>query len=262
MLNTIHMVQRYGKSSRARLWLFERLAAIVCPSEIVRQSFLRFNPLVDEAKVVTVHNGINVEELKGYTGMSLREELKIADDVFIFGSVGRISPDKGTDILLEAFAQVQPLNTKLVLVGADEGVFGAEMRAQAFSLGLADKVHFYGATPNIAKIMNGIDVLVQPSRLQESFGQVLCEAMVCGKVVIATKNGAQSEIIADSEDGLLIELNADEIASRMRLLVLDTVMARRMGSLAKAKVEKFFSIYAMCGKMVDLYKMVLSSKIA
>ena len=258
VLNTIHMVQWRGKSSRSRLWLYDKLAAIVCPSETVRQSFLKFNPLVAESKVVTVLNGIDVEGLKRYQGISLREELKIADDVFVFGSVGRISPDKGTDILLDAFSQVQPLNAKLVLVGADEGAFGTEMRVKAASLGLTDKVHFYGVTKNIAKIMNGIDVLVQPSRLQESFGQVLCEAMVCGKPVIATQNGAQAEIIYDGKDGFLTELNAGEIASKMRLSAEKRALMTESGSKAKCKVERRFSIEAMCLNMINLYKSLLA----
>ncbi|MFA6074216.1 MAG: glycosyltransferase family 4 protein [Negativicutes bacterium] len=257
VLNTIHMVQWHGKSSRVRLWLYGRLAAIVCPSETVRRSFVHFNPLVGEKKVVTVYNGIDIDGLKNYTGIFLRDELGIAPETLLFGSVGRISPDKGTDILLDAFALAQPLAASLVLVGADEGEFGVEMRAKVATLGLTDKVFFYGATKDIAKIMNGIDVLVQPSRLRESFGQVLCEAMVCGKPVIATQNGAQSEIVTDGEAGFLVELNADDIAERMLLLAQDRIMAQKMGVLAKVKVEEYFSIRAMCEKMVNLYRMVL-----
>lgn len=120
----------------------------------------------------------------------LRAELGAGDDDFLIGGVGRIVPRKGFDVLLQAFAQANLPQAKLVIVGD-----GSE-RASLQRL-VVDGVRFEGFRRDVKDLYQAFDLFVCPSRY-EPFGRVIAEALDSGVPVVA----CESEGLATLRDGI------------------------------------------------------------
>ncbi len=125
-----------------------------------------------------------------------------------FGLMGRLSPEKGFSVALEAFSLLsneQPtLDFSVVIAG--DGAEKTHLEQQVQLLDLQQKVTFVGWINNKAEYFHSIDVIVVPS-LHESFGLIVLEAFRYSKAVIASRIEGPSEIITDHINGLLFESN-------------------------------------------------------
>ena len=149
-----------------------------------------------------------------------RASLGIADDAFVILFAGRIVPDKGVDVLVEAFGQLRDVpNVRLVLVG---GVFRDEheawreqLRRAADALG----VIWLDARADILPLIQMADVAVVPS-WHEAFGRSVCEPLACGVPVIASSVGGIQEILTGwLADYLVAHGDAGAIANKIRSLI-------------------------------------------
>jgi glycosyltransferase involved in cell wall biosynthesis len=124
-----------------------------------------------------------------------------AEDDFVIGYAGRLVPEKGCDLLLEAAAD---LNGAWRLVMLGEGPERERLEALARRLGIADRVSFQGWLPilQLPAFYRTLDVFVLPSRSRhnwiEQFGRVLIEAMACGVPVIGSDCGEIPHVIGDA----------------------------------------------------------------
>jgi glycosyltransferase involved in cell wall biosynthesis len=120
------------------------------------------------------------------------------------GYVGRLVPEKGIDLFIEALA----LRPELFGVIAGGGPEREALEALARERGVSDRLTFTGVlAPNdAARIIGTLDVLVLPSRTRknwaEQFGRVLIEAMASDVAVVATDSGAIREVVGDA--GVLV----------------------------------------------------------
>jgi len=123
------------------------------------------------------------------------------------GIVGRISPWKGQDVFLRAFAaSALGRDDRARVIGGV--LFGEEAYADtlpplAAELGITDRVEFTGHVTDVAAQFGSLDIAVHASTIPEPFGQVVVEAMAAGVPVVATDAGGPSEIVTDEVDGLL-----------------------------------------------------------
>ena len=119
------------------------------------------------------------------------------------GYVGRLVPEKGVDLFIDALADLPDIHGVI----AGDGPERAALEAQAARRGVTDRLRFTGVlTPADAeRVIGALDVLVLPSRTRpnwsEQFGRVLIEAMASGAVVVAARSGAIPEVVGDG--GLL-----------------------------------------------------------
>lgn len=126
-----------------------------------------------------------------------------------FGLVGRITPWKGQDVFLEAFAQAFPRGPqRAVLVGAPmfgEESFLLELEALVTSLGLDGRVEFRGHRDDIWQELARLDVLVHASRIPEPFGLVIVEGLAAGLGVVAVDQGGPAEYLRGVRGVALID---------------------------------------------------------
>jgi glycosyltransferase involved in cell wall biosynthesis len=129
------------------------------------------------------------------------------NEVFTFLAVGRLVPQKGFDLLLQAFANLEG-KFRLRIVG--DGEDRNKLEKMIRDLGLVEAVTLTGAMDRkgVIKEMQSCDVYVLSSR-HETFGNVVVEAAACGKPVIATKCGGPEDIVTD-DVGILIEKDSVE----------------------------------------------------
>lgn len=155
-------------------------------------------------------------------------------------AVGRLSHEKGIDLLLAAFTDVASRfpDWSLVIVGS--GPERQRLEAQALELGISGRCDFLGEVREVATVMKDASLFVLPSRT-EGFPNSLCEAMACGITSVATDcPSGPRHIVSDGVDGVLVPTeNAQALAQAMSALMADPTTRRRLGDAARTITERF-----------------------
>jgi glycosyltransferase involved in cell wall biosynthesis len=155
-------------------------------------------------------------------------------------SVGRLTDQKGIDMLLDAWAEAAPRHPdwrlRIYGSGEDEEI----LKKQCTALGLDDSVDWMGRTSDVPGALRGGSVFVLSSR-GEGFPLALMEAMATGLPCAAFDCApGVHEIIRDGEDGLLATLgNTGELARRLDTLMSDKALRDSMGEAARVNVQRF-----------------------
>jgi glycosyltransferase involved in cell wall biosynthesis len=121
-------------------------------------------------------------------------------------SVGSLTPVKGHIHLIDSMVSVKKANDKVILIIIGSGPLESYLREQILKKGLSTHVRLVGWKDHreLPLWINSADLFVLPS-LREGFPTVLPEAMACGKPIVATKVGGNSEAITNSELGILVK---------------------------------------------------------
>jgi glycosyltransferase involved in cell wall biosynthesis len=151
--------------------------------------------------------------------------------------VGRLSSEKGVDLLLEAWRSLDGVPLSVVGSGPDE------RRLREIAASLPD-VRFLGRVPRdrALRAMQEAAFVVAPSRLYEVFPMALLEALSIGRAVVAPRRGAHCEAVEPGRTGLLYEAgDAASLAGCCRALAADPDRARAMGREARRVFEESFA---------------------
>jgi glycosyltransferase involved in cell wall biosynthesis len=158
----------------------------------------------------------------------------------VFAYVGRLSPEKGVDILLRAFARLRERHATARLRIVGDGASRERLERLAASLGLDRRtVTFTGRLPGgeAERTLADAWALVAPSRWAEPFGLVALEALVRGVPVVASATGGFARTVEDGVTGLLFP-NGDEEALHDRLEAIATGRCFPEHTLPEAKVAE------------------------
>jgi len=165
--------------------------------------------------------------------------------------VGRLVPEKGVDLLLEALQQL-PGGWQATILG--EGPWRERLQARA-----PDSVRFLNAVPSteMPAFYRDVDVLVLPSRSRpnwtEQFGRVLIEAMACGAAVVGSEAGEIPHVIGEA--GLTFpENDVQALRATLERLVEDEALRRRLGRQGRARVLQHFTQRQIAAATVDVYR--------
>jgi glycosyltransferase involved in cell wall biosynthesis len=166
--------------------------------------------------------------------------------------VGRLSPEKGLDLLVRAWSQVpRDCDATLVVIGG--GVLAERVAEWIRRSGLADRVRLVGAQLDVDPFYRAADVLVVPSR-SETFGNALAEAMSHGLAVVTTPVGLASHWISHGDNGLVVRgEDGREMAAALEQLIRDAPMRHRLGAAARRQALASFAPDAVVGRYRDLY---------
>jgi glycosyltransferase involved in cell wall biosynthesis len=203
--------------------------------------------------------------------------------------VGRISPEKGVHVLLDAFQKVVEHypQAKLELVGPTHCSLPREflftlsdskkiqnlsslyeensgrsyffyLQKKLLSLNIAKNVTFTDFVSNLQVVNNyqAADVLVNPS-FSESFGRSLIEAMACQVPAVATRVGGMEEIVEDGKTGILVEPgDASALAKAILCLLSDEDLRKSMGKAARKRAVELFSWEKTVENLLNQYKKI------
>lgn len=183
------------------------------------------------------------------------------------GCVKTVSEVYGQDILIRAFAGVVKeldgvgvsLLLELVGSGPDIEKFGA----LAVELGVGDRVKFSGYVPNdqIMEVHRGFDIEVYPTRVEETFGVSVVEAMSCGVPCIVSKTGGLQDLVEDGVSGFHVPVgDVDAIKSRLIELIRDPVLRKSVGEAAKKRVAERYDLRQNAAVMIAEYEKLLVEK--
>ncbi len=176
---------------------------------------------------------------------------------FICLYVGRLSKEKGVMDLLAAWRDVRHPNALLVLVGPDMTGHpldaGPLARQYVSDHGMEARVHFHGASDDVARLLRAADLYVQPSHY-EAFSNAVIEAMATGLPVVASRVGGMLDCIVHDENGLL-STPADpvDIAAKLQRALDDAALRARLGARARQTVIDDFDEVKIFQKFADLF---------
>ena len=170
--------------------------------------------------------------------------------------VGRLSKQKGLDLLLGAFAQVAARreDLSLVLAGPDPDGLGAHLRALSQQLGIQRRVVFTGLLTHEMKLAAFVDaeLFVLPS-YAENFGAVTTEALACGLPVVLSNHVNIHEEMEAAGVATVVECSVDSVASGILTALADTGLRARVATLGPALVQTQYTWDVIVPTLVSKY---------
>lgn len=226
---------------------------VIAVSQSVVDNLVIYSPSI-KTKTVVIWNGL-AKPILSSNRKRVRECFGISEDDFLVCTVGRIQMRKGQFDLLDAgklLIDRLPF-LKIIIVGdvypGNEYLI-TQMKEKVLRNSLQDVVILAGYRSDVYDIMAASDVFVFASRLPESFGLVVLEAMAVSIPVIATRLGGVTEIIEDGVNGILISpQNPQQIADAVLTIFEDKELIKKMTFLSKSKFETHFSLESFNNKL-------------
>jgi len=233
-------------------WCAGRAARVICISEAVRRWTTEdpAGPRLPAARCAVIRYGLDPGPF-----IAAAPAADLAGEGALVGTLARLVPQKGLDVLLEAFARVPP-PARLVIAGS--GPLRAALEARAARPDLSGRVRLPGPRADAAAVLAALDVFVLPSRW-EGFGLVLLEAMAAGKPIVASHVSAIPEVVAAGETALLVPPDDPAaLAAALCTLLEDPARRQAMGAAGRARVQHRFAPRHMVDATLGLYRTVLA----
>jgi len=169
-------------------------------------------------------------------------------------AVGRLHPNKGFSLLIEALAKTREV--RLAIAG--DGPMRGELEQLARSCAVADRVRFLGWRDDVPALLAQADFLVCPS-LHEPLGNVVIEAWSAGLPVVATASDGPAGLIEDEVNGLLVPLpgrpggGSAALAAAIERLGRDIKLQKRLGRGGRCAYEAEFTEEAVVARYRSLF---------
>ncbi|MCC6157544.1 MAG: glycosyltransferase family 4 protein [Deltaproteobacteria bacterium] len=173
--------------------------------------------------------------------------------------VGRLSREKGQDVLLDAFTRLPYSGTRLRLVGT--GPTERELRDQANRLGISARVDFAGECPHADTVesVRRARIAAIPSR-REGFSLACLEAMAAGSAIVATRCGGPEELLDDGRCGLLAPPDDPAaLADALGRLLGDGALRARLGLAARDRAALVYDRERVADELERFYRRAIET---
>ncbi|MBD3246195.1 MAG: glycosyltransferase [Candidatus Omnitrophica bacterium] len=253
-LTTAHGMYKSRRWSEVMSWG----KYVICPSRTVARHIKQWYQIPDE-KIIVIPRWVDLSLFSCRPYSERRSSNLIV-------SVGRISPSKGYEYLIEAFKRLVRENSYLTLhiVGTPDASkmnYFHHLKHLVTRHSLHYNVKFIGYREDIPGILHDARMLVAPSVQDESFGRVIIEAMAAGVPVVASRVGGYQELIRDGRDGILVNpRDSESLAGGMREVLQESMHAAYMTEQARGKVEREYTLETCLEKTAGVYEKTVSEK--
>ncbi len=170
---------------------------------------------------------------------------------------GRLTPEKGVDVLLEAWERMQR-PVRLVLAGEADGVYAERVRRAAEANPL---IEWRGGQTHegVARLLEGADFLIHPSRLYEGCSMVVVEAFSAGVPCVVSGLGSLAEMVEDGVTGLHCRPgDAEDLAAKAAWMADHPARRAAMGDAARARYEEEYTPERNYALLMDIYQAAIS----
>ena len=241
-----HIIERHVALPRP-------IKGVIAVSESIRTSLVNTGRIPKDI-IRVIRSGVDMEQAERNCTP------RTAHKTVVVGFVGGVSKNKGLEHLMLAFELLHERGQSCHLLIAGQGDLLPHIRRWAKEKKLVEFVTLLPDFTNHWEVLAATDILVLPS-LKEGYGQVVLEAMACGRPVVATAVGAVAEMMEDGKTGVLVEMrDAGALAQALGRLINDPGLRKQMGEAAKKRAARLFPANKMCEDTVNLYREILEEK--
>ncbi len=182
-----------------------------------------------------------------------RRALGLRENGFLIGWVGRLSGEKGPDVLLDALVHLTDLPISLSVLG--NGSEQRSLAARAQRLGLERQVRWHGIVPDAGRYFAAFDVFVLSSRT-EGTPIVLFEAMAADVPIVATRVGGVPDVVSAAEAALVTPDDPLALAVAIRTTYCDSAAGRERAQRARASLGRDFTTPPWVDRYAAIYRLV------
>lgn len=198
-----------------------------------------------------VHNAVDLTEFK--PGLRSSQVRRV-------GILANLLPVKGHKDFIEMASLLtnQGFQAEYWIIGGEIHSTGylAELEADVHHHGLTDRTLFLGHRPDVAQLLQQLDVLVCCSHV-EPFGRCIIEAMACELPVVATRVGGIPEVVEHPVTGILVDSHSPrQLAEAVGSLLQNNELRKRMGDAGRKRAEELFSAETHVDKTIQIYHWV------
>jgi glycosyltransferase involved in cell wall biosynthesis len=257
---TVHNVNEGRRWREIAYRLTDRLAsATTAVSSTISERYVRVGA-VPPGRILTIPNGIDLadEIVDAETRAAARREFG-GESGFVWICVGRLVPEKGHAMLVEAFATVREAHPEVRLAIVGDGLERSHVASVVGDRGLGDVVFLLGQRLDVATLLAGADAFVLASHW-EGLPMVLLEAAAQALPIVSTDVGGNRDIARADLGAILCEPTASSLAEAMAAC-LDAGPEERakIGRALQANVRAAFDIERITDRWEELYGTVQDS---
>jgi glycosyltransferase involved in cell wall biosynthesis len=233
-----------------------RYESVICVSEDLRERCLASG--VPPDRCVLIENAIDTAEFsRNLPTAEAKRRVGIAPERFVIGAVGRLSAEKGFDVLIRSANQLLKDGSDVELLIVGEGDEKAALQGLIAELGCAERVRLLGYRSDTRELYQAMDIFALSS-YREGLPNVLLEAMALEVPVVATRIAGIPRLIRDGDNGLLVEPGDAAALGRALLGLLNDLDRRaRLGRAGRLTVEAGYSFQARMEKVRAIYDRLL-----
>ena len=247
------------RDSIVHRWLTPKLTdAVIVPSDSLKAQITRHG-YINAESVTAIPIGIeDTQALCGNTEIrsQIRTQLELPSDTIIAVTSGRFVEQKGHRYLLEAIPSLIKDFTSLRFLWLGSGPLETSLRERINQLGIAEYVLFAGMLDSVEHHLAASDLMIHPS-LEEPFGIAVLEGMRAGLPIVASDVGGLPEVADQSCARLVPPRESLALAKRIAELVKDSELRLSMGSHARTRYLKHFSVDTMIERIEDYLTKVI-----
>lgn len=197
------------------------------------------------------------EQSSRLSGSAARQQMQIPANAFHIGWVGRISPEKGADVLLAALPHLADLPLIASFIG--EGSERERLTAEAAAAG-ESRVRWHGFLANAGRLYAGFDVFVLSSHT-EGTPIALLEAMSAGVPIVATAVGGVPDVVSRNEALLVPPNDPAALAAAIRSVYADPTAAAARARAAQQRLAQNFAVEPWLASYEALYRSIARSRV-
>ncbi|PKO90307.1 MAG: glycosyltransferase family 1 protein [Betaproteobacteria bacterium HGW-Betaproteobacteria-10] len=262
---TLFKRPRIVRTRHLALPITSRFTYSVLPDHVVTVSKFVENYLVEagvpRTAISTIATGVDFSRYDRSTVQgNLRDELGLAPDSLLIGTVAILRAKKGHAEILDAVPEVLKRFPGAHFVFAGDGAQTANLKARIAAEGLATSVHLLGLRRDVTNVLASLDIFVLPTH-QEALGTAFIEAGAMGLPTVASNVDGVPEVVQDGRTGLLVPAqNGKALVEPICRLLADPVYRQGMGANAAEFVRRKFAREVMAAGMERLYQQLLEAK--
>jgi len=240
---------------------------VIAISEHIKQHIMS-EYKVPEDKIRLIHRCVNLDNFSPEKVSQERiiktiSDFNIPEDKPIISLIGRVTPWKGQELLIEALSRLQSKDFYCLIVGSDQGrtAFSNRLKDMVKRYHLESKVQFIDHSFDIPALLMISDIVLSTSLEPEAFGRAAIEGQAMGKIVIASNIGGSLENTIDGVTGKLFKSgDADDLASSLDwALNLPRSEKEKIGAAAIKNVKDHFTKQIMCDKTIAVYQELMNN---
>lgn len=245
----------YYRCDRWSLPCYER---VICVSEDILRECRRYG--VSEAKSILIENAIDTKQFRRSMSIeTAKERLEWPPGRFLVGGVGRLSDEKGFDILIRSIRDLVDRGLDVGLIIAGDGKEHGALNELVGELKLHDRVRLVGFLSDLRPLYEAMDLFALSSR-REGLPNVVLEAMALETPVVSTRVAGVPRLIADGDNGLLVELNDQAaLTAALKTAFEQPELRKKLAAAGRRTIEERYSFVVRMKKVAAVYDELLNN---